>query len=48
VVLVVQDGGVGADADIEVTVLGRLAEELDVTAVEEVVTTADENLWFHS
>ena len=33
VVFVVQDGLVGADADIEVAILRRLSEELDVTAV---------------
>ena len=43
-VLIVQDGLIGADTDIEVTILRRLSEELNVTAVQEVVAPADENL----
>ena len=39
-VFVVQNGLIGADAHIEVAILRRLTEELDVAAVEEVVTTA--------
>ena len=35
-----QNGGVGANADIKVAELRRLSEELDMTAVEEVVTAA--------
>lgn len=45
VVLVVEDGLVGADANVEVTILGSLAKELDVSRVEQVVTAGNEN--FH-
>ena len=45
VVLVSEDSGVGADADIEVAVFRRLAEELHVTAVEQVIATADEDFF---
>ena len=38
VVLELHDGGVGADADVEVTILRRLAEKLNVAAVKQVIT----------
>lgn len=47
VVLELHDGGVAADADVEVAVFCRLTEELDVTAVEEVVATADKDFLGH-
>lgn len=38
VVLELHDGGVGADADVEVAILRRLAEKLNVAAVKQVIT----------
>lgn len=37
VVLVIEDGGIGADAHIEVAIGGSLFEEFDMAAMEEVV-----------
>ena len=45
-VLVLQVGGIGANAYIEVTELGGLLEELHVAAMQEVVTARNKNL-FH-
>ena len=45
VMLIMEDGRVRTDADIQVTILTRLPEEFHVTAVEQVVTTTDKD--FH-
>ena len=47
VVLVAEDGGVGAYANVEVAVLRGLAEEFHVAAVEQVVTAGDEDFLCH-
>ena len=46
-VLVLEIGGIGADTYIEVAKLGGLLEELYMTTMEEVVTTADKNFFVH-
>ena len=46
-VFVVQDSLVGADAHIEVAILRRLAEELNVPAVEEVVASRHKDFLVH-
>ena len=45
--LVVQNRGVGTDANIEVAKLCRLSEKLDVPAVQQVVTTTDKYFLAH-
>ena len=45
--LVVQDGLVGANANIQVAVGGRLPEKLDMAAVEQVITAADKYFLSH-
>ena len=46
-VLVLEVGGIGADAYIEVAKLGGLLKELDMAAMKEVVTTGNEDFFGH-
>ena len=45
--LILEVGGIGADADIEVSKLGGLLEEFYVTAMEEVITSRNKNFFIH-
>ena len=46
-VFVMQDGLVGADADVKVAILRSLSKEFNVTTVQEVVTTGNEYFFCH-
>jgi len=37
--LVIFDGGIAADTDIQITIFGSLPEKFDMSAVEQVITS---------
>ena len=46
-VFLVQDGLIGADADIKVAILCRLTKELHVTAMQQIIAPRDKYFFGH-